>query len=64
MTEVPFEYRIWTAKQCAEYLGYTLSYFRNQVRYQDGFPEQLSCGLRWKATEVVEWALRREKETA
>jgi hypothetical protein len=60
MTEIPFEYRVWTSKQCAEHLGYKVAYFLSNVRYRQGFPEPLNCGLRWRAIEVAEWAIRRE----
>ena len=60
MSEVPFEYRIWSIKDCAEYLGYEPRYFRDQVRYREGFPAELPCGKRWMATEVVAWATGRK----
>ena len=59
MIDVPFEFRIWSVADCAEYLRYAPRYFRDKVRYQEGFPEPLpGLELRWRAADVVAWALR------
>lgn len=58
--EVPFELRIWGVAECAEYLGYEPRYFRDRIRYQEGFPAPLDrLQLRWKAADVTAWALKK-----
>lgn len=58
--EVPFERRIWTAKQVAEYLQVDYSTLLKTTRFYEGFPPPLPTfpgQYRWGAKAVTEWAL-------
>lgn len=55
---IPFEYIIWTADECAEYLRESKEYFLRTTRHITGFPKPLGVGNkrpRWRAKEVTEW---------
>lgn len=55
---VPFEYVIWNARSCAEYLEQSYSQFVRRTQYIPGFPDR--CPVpgqpRWRAQAVAEWA--------
>lgn len=55
---VPFEYEIWAAQQCADYLGQSYSQFVKRTQYAEGFPKR--CPIpgqpRWPALAVTQWA--------
>ena len=57
--DIPFDVRIWSAAQCAEYLGQSYSTFIKRTQYLDGFPAR--CPIpgqpRWPAKAVTEWTL-------
>lgn len=55
---VPFEYVIWNAQQCADYLGKDKATFLKRIQWQAGFPQrsQMEGHPRWNAKQVVEWA--------
>jgi hypothetical protein len=59
MSTVPFEYLIWDAQGCADYLGQSYSQFVKRTQYLPGFPAR--CPLpghpRWPAKSVAEWAI-------
>lgn len=52
---IPFEYVIWNARECAEYLGQRYSSFIKRGQYVGGFPPR--CPMpghpRWRAADVV-----------
>ncbi len=56
---VPFEFVIWDAQQCADYLGESKGKFLGRTQYLEGFPAR--CPRpghpRWPAKAVCEWAL-------
>ncbi len=64
--EVPFDRQIWTAQQCADYLGQSYSHFAKRTQYQVDFPKR--CPIpgqpRWSARAVSEWALGPQQESA
>jgi predicted DNA-binding transcriptional regulator AlpA len=54
------ERRMWSAEDCASYLGYSVSHFRQRIAPDPSFPAPAQvgtgpAGLRWKAVEVTEW---------
>lgn len=65
----PFEYTVWSAQDCADYLKVSKSHFLNCIRYAEGFPAQLpippymvkdrkvTMDPRWRAADVAAWAL-------
>ena len=54
----PFEYLVWDAGDCAEYLKESRDYFLSHTRYKDGFPSEIpGKPKRWRAIEVAGWAL-------
>lgn len=56
---VPLELQVWSAKDCAAYLGQSYSLFIKRTQYADGFPAR--CPIpgqpRWRAGAVIKWAL-------
>lgn len=56
---VPFERQIWSAQQCADYLGQSYNQFVKRTQYAEGFPKR--CPVpgqpRWSAQAVSDWAL-------
>lgn len=62
----PWEYRIWDAKQCAEYLHQSYSHFIKRTSKLDGFPEPCRDArpLTWPAKAVAEWHMGQQKEAA
>ena len=61
MTDIPFDRRIWTAKQVSEYLEQHYDTFMKKTRYLPGFPDPLEAFRtgqpRWAARDVSAWAL-------
>lgn len=61
-SNLPIEHQHWTAKQCAEYLGYSVEEFRRNVRYHAKFPLPLAnfdeLRPRWAATAVISFAMQ------
>lgn len=56
---IPFDRVIWTAQECADYLGTTEAEFLRSMVSAEGFPaELLNAPGRWLAKAVAEWALR------
>lgn len=58
---IPFEYVIWSSKECAEFLNITRTQFISETKYKDGFPRDLCSGQghpRWRAMDVMAWAER------
>jgi hypothetical protein len=49
---------LWDAKRCAEFLGYSVDYFRKHVRYEPGVPKPIARPgrERWLAADWHEWA--------
>ena len=63
---VPFEYVIWTAEKCAEYLELSKSRFLRTTRYNNGFPKPVTGDKerpRWLAKEVVAWRINYARNT-
>lgn len=62
--DIPFDRQIWTAQQCADYLGQSYSQFTKRTQYRKGFPPR--CPIpgqpRWSALAVTGWALRGETD--
>ncbi len=58
---VPFDCQIWSAQDCADYLGQKYSTFIKRTQYIEGFPSR--CPIpgqpRWPAKAVTNWALGR-----
>lgn len=54
---VPFEWVIWSAEQCAAYLGVEVKVFY-RMQHKDGFPPRLPKPghPRWNALAVTQWA--------
>ena len=56
---LPFDRVIWSAQQCADYLGQSYSHFVKRTQYAEGFPAR--CPIpgqpRWRAAAVAGWAL-------
>lgn len=63
VSDVPFDRVIWSAEQCAEYLGQEKASFLKRTQWRPGFPARLEKHKqpRWKAIEVTEWALSGNK---
>jgi len=58
---LPAEKRLWKAALCAEYLGYTVSHFRQHIATRPDFPKPFQIGdgregRRWKGADVMAWA--------
>ncbi len=55
---IPFEYVIWDAQQCADYLGQSKVSFLKRTQWRVGFPSrcQIEGHPRWNAKQVTEWA--------
>lgn len=58
----PFEFEIWDAAACAEYLRQEKSTFLKKTQYAPGFPPRLEIPgqPRWRAAAVAKWALGAE----
>lgn len=57
---IPFEYVIWTADECADYLRESKERFLRNTRHMGGFPAPVSVANkrpRWRAQEVTDWLL-------
>lgn len=55
---VPFDRVIWSAQQCAEYLGQVRQEFLRITRHRPDFPKELVNRPRhWQALAVTQWAL-------
>lgn len=54
---VPVDQQVWTAEQCAQYLGFGLRQFRERISHRHGFPTPQALGslTRWRASEIVAW---------
>lgn len=66
MTAVPFEFVVWNAQQCADYLGISKSRFLRYSRYNQGFPQEVTREKerpRWRAADVVAWRLNYDSIT-
>lgn len=61
---VPIEFQIWTAADCAAYQHITKEHFLRVGRYEENFPKQLAMSdakrPRWAAKAIIEWALDRK----
>jgi hypothetical protein len=59
VSEIPFSRVIWSAQQCAAYLGQEYATFIKRTQYLPGFPArcQIPGHPRWPAMAVTEWAL-------
>ncbi len=61
-SDVPIEFQIWNADQCAEYFGVTKDNFLREIRHLKDFPPPLSYTAkrqpRWSAMAVIERALK------
>ena len=54
----PFEFVIWSAEECAEYLRESKDYFLSHTRHKEGFPSEIpGKPKRWRAASVAAWAL-------
>ena len=63
---VPLEKQLWDKKAAAAYLGLAPLQFSNRVMSKASFPRPVSVsggaglnssGWRWKATDVINWAM-------
>lgn len=56
---IPFDRQIWTAQECAEYLGISYHSFIKRHQHSLGFPKRLDIPgkPRWSAKQVTDWAL-------
>lgn len=65
MSDIPFDRVIWTAQECAGYLGQSYNQFTRRTQYAEGFPAR--CPIpgqpRWRAQAVTDWALGESKES-
>jgi hypothetical protein len=59
VNEIPFDRVIWTAQQCADYLGQSYSQFIRRTQYAAGFPKRCPTPgqPRWRAQAVTAWAI-------
>ena len=50
-------FQLWTAKECAIYLGVQYKSFLNCTQYMDGFPKRCrnEGAPRWIGKEIMEW---------
>ena len=62
---IPFDRVIWSASECAEYLGQRYSTFIKRTQYLDGFPGRrpIPGQPRWSAEAVTGWALGKSAES-
>lgn len=64
--EIPFEYRLWDADECAEYLHKNKRVFLERYAAMPSFPKRIpppntrggKSQPLWRAIEVVNWALK------
>jgi hypothetical protein len=57
----PFEFVIWSAQECADYLHQKRPDFLRSTRHAPSFPKELPTRPRhWQAMAVVQWALGNE----
>lgn len=63
-----FDDSIWNAGQCADYLGMCRKHFLRDIRFREGFPQQLEWSRtgrpKWSAQAVKQWALRQDYASA
>lgn len=53
---VPFDRQIWSAQDCADYLGQSRKDFLRKTRFLPDFPSELSSlPRRWPAKAITEW---------
>ena len=70
--QVPMDYRLWTAKQIADYMRRTERQVAERTVYLPGFPKPIRLPVSnggkgrplWKAREVVEWVERHQERRA
>jgi len=57
---------LWSASQCAQWLGYSYDHFRKEVRYWPGVPKPLDKPgrERWLSTDWLEWAQKSRPDHA
>ncbi|MDP3937686.1 MAG: hypothetical protein Q8R92_06070 [Deltaproteobacteria bacterium] len=62
MIDVPFEFRIWDAAECAAYFGQSKEYFLRRTRHVENFPAPVKMSEggqpRWRALAVAQWAVK------
>lgn len=62
MTDVPFEFRIWDAAECAAFFGQSKEYFLKTTRHAEGFPAPIKMceggHPRWRALAVAQRAVK------
>jgi hypothetical protein len=55
--QVPLDRQIWSAQQCATYLGQSYRQFIGRTQHAKGFPKR--CPIpghpRWQAQAVIDW---------
>lgn len=49
---------LWTADECADYLGFTTRYFKDKVSRRPDFPKpnKKFYGVNWVRRDVEKWA--------
>jgi len=55
---IPFEFVIWDADECAEYLKVSKDRFLKSIRHRKGFPSPVTSDHehpRWRAIYVAKW---------
>tara|TARA_R110001599_G_scaffold100770_9_gene258136 strand:+ start:4663 stop:4995 length:333 start_codon:yes stop_codon:yes gene_type:complete len=61
---IPISIALWKRETIAEYLGYTSVVVSRDIIIQPDFPDKIEIGTgRWKATEVIEWSLKKKRST-
>lgn len=64
MSDTTLDESIWDAGDCAAYLKMSRKHFLRDVRFREGFPQQLEWSVgrhpKWAAQDVRAWALRRD----
>lgn len=65
--KTPDEYEIWTADDCAQYLGVTRGVFFKTIKTNIDFPRQLQysigCHPRWLAEDIKRWTVKLAVDT-
>ncbi|MDR2880888.1 MAG: hypothetical protein LBV29_03165 [Azoarcus sp.] len=63
MNPLPLEYQLWTADDVAAYMQLSKTYVQEHVLSQPDAPRPVRFTrrgrARWKAKEVVEWAMEK-----
>lgn len=70
--QVPMDYRLWTARQIAEYMRRTERVVSERVICLPGFPKPIRIPTEsgskgrplWKAREVIEWVEKHQEKRA